>query len=62
MRRSPSSRPSRRQRTTSGRAAAAGGISDDTINQLKQLGELKEQGILSDDEFEAQKRKLLGMS
>ena len=38
------------------------GISDDTINQLKQLGELKEQGILSDDEFEAQKRKLLGMS
>jgi hypothetical protein len=39
---------------------AAGGMSDDTINQLKQLGELKDQGILSEDEFEAQKRKLLG--
>ena len=42
--------------------AAAGGMSDDTINQLKQLGELKDQGILTEDEFEAQKRKLLGMS
>lgn len=41
---------------------AAGGMSDDTINQLKQLGELKDQGILTEDEFEAQKRKLLGMS
>jgi Short C-terminal domain len=42
--------------------AAAGGISDDTINQLKQLAELKDQGVLTEDEFEAQKRKLLGMS
>jgi Short C-terminal domain len=42
--------------------APAGGMSDDTINQLKQLGELKDQGILTEDEFEAQKRKLLGMS
>jgi membrane protease subunit (stomatin/prohibitin family) len=40
--------------------AAAGGISDDTINQLKQLGELKDQGVLTEDEFEAQKQKLLG--
>jgi hypothetical protein len=43
-------------------AAPAGGMTDETINQLKQLGELKDQGILSEDEFEAQKRKLLGMS
>jgi Short C-terminal domain len=42
--------------------ASAGGMSADTINQLKQLGELKDQGILTEDEFEAQKRKLLGMS
>lgn len=41
---------------------AAGGMSEDTITQLKQLGELKDQGILTEDEFEAQKRKLLGMS
>jgi Short C-terminal domain len=40
--------------------AAAGGISDDTINQLKQLADLKDQGVLTEDEFEAQKRKLLG--
>lgn len=40
--------------------AAAGGLSDETINQLKQLGELKEQGVLTEDEFEAQKQKLLG--
>ena len=39
---------------------AAGGGSDDTINQLKQLAELKDQGVLSEDEFEAQKQKLLG--
>lgn len=31
----------------------------DKIEQLKQLGELKEQGILTDAEFEEQKRKLL---
>ncbi|GAA2518899.1 SHOCT domain-containing protein [Streptomyces longisporus] len=30
------------------------------IEQLKQLGDLKAQGILTDAEFEDQKRKLLG--
>jgi hypothetical protein len=37
-------------------AAAAGGS---TIDQLKELGELKAQGILTEDEFAAQKAKLL---
>jgi hypothetical protein len=32
----------------------------DPIEQLKQLGALHEQGILTDDEFAAQKAKLLG--
>ncbi|MEZ5171517.1 MAG: SHOCT domain-containing protein [Acidimicrobiia bacterium] len=32
----------------------------DTIQQLKELGELKSQGILTDDEFNAQKAKILG--
>jgi Short C-terminal domain len=41
---------------------AAGGMSDDMVNQLKQLADLKDQGILSEDEFEAQKQKLLGAS
>ncbi|MEU9994612.1 SHOCT domain-containing protein [Streptomyces sp. NPDC050848] len=30
------------------------------IEQLKQLGELKAQGVLTESEFEAQKRALLG--
>ena len=32
----------------------------DPIEQLKQLGELNEQGILTDEEFSAQKAKILG--
>jgi Short C-terminal domain len=38
-------------------AAAAGGES--MFDQLKQLGELKDQGILTEEEFAAQKAKLL---
>ncbi len=30
------------------------------IDQLKQLGELKDQGILTEEEFSAQKARLLG--
>jgi hypothetical protein len=37
-------------------AAAAG---DDTIEQLKQLGELRDSGVLTEEEFQAQKAKLL---
>jgi hypothetical protein len=33
--------------------------SDDTIEQLRQLGELREQGVLTADEFEREKQKLL---
>ncbi len=43
-------------------AAAAAPPADDMtakLAQLQQLGELKAQGILSDDEFEAQKNKIL---
>jgi hypothetical protein len=32
---------------------------EDKLSQLKQLGELKAQGILTDAEFEAQKAKIL---
>ena len=38
--------------------AAAGG--SDTIAQLQQLGQLRDQGILTEEEFEAQKKKVLG--
>lgn len=37
-----------------------GGISNDAIQQLKELGALKEQGILTEEEFVAQKAKILG--
>ncbi len=40
-------------------APAAGGLTDDRINQLKELGELKTQGILTEEEFAAQKAKIL---
>ncbi len=41
--------------------APAAGVSDDTVAQLERLGKLKEEGILTDEEFAAQKAKLLGM-
>ena len=40
-------------------AAPSGGMSDEVIRQLKELGDLHTQGILTDTEFEAQKQKLL---
>lgn len=32
---------------------------DDTLAQLKQLGELRESGVLTEEEFEAQKARIL---
>ena len=46
------------QQATPPPAPAGGG--DDTVAQLKQLAELHAQGILTDDEFAAQKAKILG--
>jgi putative oligomerization/nucleic acid binding protein len=42
------------------RPAPAASDMTSKIEQLKQLGELKTQGILTEAEFEDQKRKLLG--
>ena len=33
---------------------------ESTIDQLKELGELKSQGVITEEEFAAQKAKLLG--
>jgi hypothetical protein len=41
-------------------AAAAPASGGSMIDQLKELGELKAQGILTEEEFAAQKAKLLG--
>jgi Short C-terminal domain len=38
----------------------AGGMGPDQISELKQLAELKDQGILTEEEFAAQKAKILG--
>lgn len=41
--------------------AAIEGLSmDDKLAQLKQLGELRDSGVLTDIEFEAQKERILG--
>ena len=41
-------------------APAPGGGMDDTLAQLKDLGELKSQGVLTEEEFAEQKRRILG--
>ena len=37
------------------------GITDEGLEQLKQLGALHESGVLTDAEFEASKQKILGI-
>jgi hypothetical protein len=39
--------------------APAGGMSDSSIDQLQKLGQLHDQGVLTDAEFEVQKQKIL---
>jgi hypothetical protein len=41
-------------------AAPAPAASESRIDQLKELGALKEQGVLNDAEFEAEKARILG--
>ena len=40
--------------------AASAPAADDPIAKLKELGELHQSGVLTDEEFAAQKAKLLG--
>ena len=40
--------------------AAPGGMSMDAMNELKELAALKDQGILTEDEFAVQKARILG--
>jgi len=39
--------------------AASGGLTDETMEQLRKLGQLKEEGLLTQEEFDEQKRLLL---
>jgi uncharacterized protein HemX len=40
-------------------AMASAGISSDTVQRLQELGQLREQGGLTDEEFTLQKQRLL---
>jgi hypothetical protein len=40
--------------------AAPAAPAESTIDQLRELGELKSQGVITEEEFAAQKAKLLG--
>ena len=42
-------------------APVAGGMDDATIAQLQKMADLHTSGVLSDDEFAAAKKKLLGL-
>jgi hypothetical protein len=48
------------QQAAAQQAAAAAPAGDDTLAQLQQLADLKQQGLLTDEEFTAAKAKLLG--
>ena len=39
---------------------ATGGLTHEAMEQLKQLGKLHEQNVLTDEEFEREKARLLG--
>lgn len=41
--------------------AAPAPAQDDTVSQLQQLAQLKDQGILTQEEFDAKKKQLLGI-
>jgi hypothetical protein len=41
--------------------AAAGAVTDEVVDQLRKLGELRDAGILTDEEFAAKKASLLGI-
>jgi hypothetical protein len=42
-------------------APVAGGVTDDAIAQLQKLAELQKAGILTQEEFDAKKKQLLGL-
>jgi hypothetical protein len=50
------------QAAPSAPAPATSAITSETLAQLEQLAQLKERGVLTEDEFEVQKRRLLGTS
>jgi hypothetical protein len=57
---SPRAGPRRKRLHSAPAAAPPAPAAESTIDQLKELGELKSQGVITEEEFAAQKAKLLG--
>jgi len=41
--------------------AASSDLTDEQVNELERVAKLKEEGILTDEEFAAEKKKILGL-
>src|SRR4051794_20293439 len=41
--------------------ATSAGLTDEQVSELERMAKLKEEGILTDDEFTAEKKKILGL-
>jgi hypothetical protein len=46
---------------TAAKPAASGDLTDEQVNELERVAKLKQEGILTDDEFAAEKKKILGL-
>jgi hypothetical protein len=42
-------------------AASANDLTDEQVSDLERAAKLKEEGLLTDDEFAAEKKKILGL-
>lgn len=49
------------QQAAAPQPVAAAPAQDDTVAQLQQLAQLKDQGILTQEEFDAKKKQILGI-
>lgn len=50
-----------RQQAPAPAPAASQGISSDAVQKLQELGKLRDQGVLTDEEFATQKERLLAV-
>ena len=46
---------------TEAKPAASSDLTDEQVSELERVAKLKEEGILTDDEFAAEKKKILGL-
>lgn len=56
-----SSRSKKQQAAAAAPAPIPAPSTDDSVEQLKKLAELRDQGILTEDEFTAKKKQILGL-